>query len=392
MIFLVLKLAEPIAKKIETYDILGPQTAEGKTADSWLNKVGRKMYEAFRKSANWAAGVLGTDWEIDEEQNWDVDFLYEMKNLGEAVGDLNSRARLMRAQAAISATMGVMLTGDPSDDGEMEAALVGDTVRPFMMRSLPPSIMGNAFPIVKMGLKTAGAKASNVYHAGGVHVDKKGKVGKVHSGGHNNHIASALKAVASASPVKMGLIGAGVGLTPTIVRAVRSMIQSGDAEDGLYAVRDVYGDAVADSVKAGNMDELAKLIIADSTTDFSTGDPNLDDIAVGEMIAELGDADLFDQIEEGGPIARLRANMAKRRAGRARRRNIRQTEKTNRVTLRQKRRTKKQQNRYDETAMEAPDQYDNYAEDNDISDNFDNQNDSSQYDDGAFDDADYSYE
>jgi hypothetical protein len=359
------EIAEPIAKKIETYDILGPQSKEGQDADSWLNKVGRKLYEGFRKSANWAAGVLGTDWEIDQAQNWDVDFLYEMKNLGEAVHDLNSRARLMRAQAMISASMGVMLTGDPSDDGEDEAFLIGDTIAPFMKRTLPANIMGNSFPVVKMGLTAAGDKASRVFDAAGVKVNSGGTVTTNVEGGQNSHLTNALKGIANMSPTKMGLIGAGIGITPTIFRAMKSLLGAqGDPGDGLYAVRDVYGDAVANDVASGNMDSLARLIISDATNDFSTGDPELDDAAVGEMIMELGDAGLMAELETGGPFSRLRANMSKRRAARRRRQGTRQSEKGKRVALRQTRSTLKARNRYDQVAQEGRDINEEYPEDN----------------------------
>lgn len=322
------EIAEPMAKRIDTYDILGPKDP---STDALLDKIGRNLFESARRASNWAAGIVGLDWEIDQQQNYDFDFLYEMKLLGDAVNELNSRARLMNAQALISAQMSILQTGD-AEDGDSADQLVGDAMRPFGYRNLPAAIFGASTPAFKLGMKASTVKANQVFDQAGV---KHSKGGSTITQAKHPKLAAALRNIVNMKPGKAALIGGIAGLVPSLIAGIKNAHNTGDPDlygDASDEIGEVYGPSVANDVRNGDFSSLGDAILTDHTDDYITGDADID---------MIGDPDP----EIGGPFRRLRQNIARRRAAKDRRRIGRADMKYSRQHERQTRRLKKQQHK-----------------------------------------------
>lgn len=304
-------MAESMASRIDTQD---PITDADKN-EPWYAELKNSIVEGVRKALNYGAGLLNLDWEIDQNQDYDLDFLYEMKLLGRQVTELNSRARLMNAQAMLRASSGYMATkGDPL--GDPSSAELGDALQPFMLKRMPTQFFGGASKIVKLGTAASKMNLKNQLDQAGLDATLKPTTHTPRDPEKRN----LLNGIANLEPGKAIMMGAGLGLTPALIRGLMKVISGQGLMNGdptsSEAIREVYGDVAADMAVNGNLEPLIDLIIADSNRDYSTGDPRLD----ADIDKEINAATL---LQAGGPFQQLRVNFMRRQAAARRRRNIR---------------------------------------------------------------------
>lgn len=302
------EIAEPMAKRIETYDPI----PKGEGVSGWLDNVGRNVADAGRRFLNWGASLIQMDWEIDQSQSYDMDFLYEVKLLGEAVQELNSRARLMQSQSLIKSSSTMMQFGDPGDDGEFGDAELSRALSPFMLRTLPPQIMGGASNIWKYGLKSAIGTMKAVIDKAGAEVTPQGVV--------KNSAGTPIHQSPAAMPSFMKMASNPKNLLMDISKRFFHKSPKGDP---LYGdVAELYGDAIADSLMSGDIAPFMGEVARDAVMDYSTGDAELDALIDDSMEDEAGDAEM------GGPLSRFYRNVQRRKAGRRSRKSIRRKERT----------------------------------------------------------------
>jgi hypothetical protein len=322
------QLAEPIAKRIETFDVLGGANPEGRAL---MTKVADRLKETARRVANYAAGLLQLPWEIDQNQKYDIDFLYEMKLLGDAAKEFNVRAKLMTSQAAINSNLGLLQAGDLYGDPEDSmAGEIGDIMGRASLRNLPMSMFGSMFPTMQLGASATQAQASEVLNQAGVTAEN-GKVAQVAP--KNPMIAKIFKGIATANPAVALLAGlttgAGGMLLKNAIANARNKNQgaTGDIDSEVYGeIGDIMGDDVAQAWMSGDIDTVAEAFGDLLSDDDTTGDPELDSHIEDEIRHQYGDIDnaRFGP-EIGGLFTRFRTNMAKRRGAGRRRRSIKKT-------------------------------------------------------------------
>lgn len=302
-------IAASMAKKIETTDII----PEGEGISGWLQSVGRSITEAGRRFLNWGASLINMDWEIDQDQSYDLDMLYEYKLLGEAVSEMNSRARLMKAQMLIKTSSNMMQFGDPGDGGEMGDAELANALSPFMLRTLPPNIMGGASNIWKFGMRSSVAKAKAVVDKAGAEVKPSGQVVTA-TGKDLSKSPSVLSSLAKMTP--QALMASGIR---TLFAKAKSANSPGKGDPLYGEIEHLYGAPIADSLLAGDIEPLTHAIAGDVLGDFSTGDPDLDALIDDELEDQIGDTE-----EMGGPLTNLTRNINRRRAAARKRRAYRE--------------------------------------------------------------------
>lgn len=324
-------MATAMAKTIETYDILGGLPDSDKRA--WYTKIGQRVQEEIRRSSNWVASVLQTGLENDQDQKWDVDYLFELRNLGKGVNELQSRARLMTGQAAIQLNtgllgnqgMGDIESGDPDFDATVA---IGDAFAPLMGEPMPPSIFGGLKQAAFIGRAASVANAQNLLTSAGLS-QNKAKV----QGPTNPVLRNAFEKIANAKPGKLALLAGGAAFAPFAVKAASSLIkssraarQNGDVEDQL---REDFGDVFADALANGDVESLVEHIGDLSGPLETTGDPHLDQAIIGDVLGEIVEegGDPEDSSEIGGLIKRMRINAAIRKGTRRKKKSIKRTAK-----------------------------------------------------------------
>lgn len=303
-------IAAQMAKRIETTDII----PEGEGVSGWLRSVGRSITDAGRRFLNWGASLINMDWEIDQDQDYDLDMLYEYKLLGEAVSEMNSRARLMKSQMLIKTSSNMMQFGDPGDGGEMGDAELASALSPFMLRSLPPNIMGGASNIWKFGMRSAVANAKAIVDKAGAEIKPSGKVVTA-SGADLSKSPSILGSLAKMTPA--GMLSSGV---KALFAKAKSAAKPGTGDPLYGEVEHLYGAPIANSLMLGDIEPLTHAIAGDVMGTYSTGDPDLDSLIDDELEDQLGDAD----DEMGGPLTNLTRNINRRRAAGRKRRAYRE--------------------------------------------------------------------
>lgn len=375
-------MAAAAAKKIETEDVLGGTytDADGKTLP-WYESLGYKVVEGVRKIVNQVPETFGIPWEIDQNQSYDLDLLYEWRLLGEVVTDLNSRVRLMGAQAAINNNYGLFMTGDVEegdvDYGDIEA---GDTVRKLTLRSLPSSVFAGAPALGRFSEQSQKETAKKV-------ADDIGLTGRP---AKRPALKRAFARALEMKPSKAFLLGSMLGLTPAAIALIKSMRNAqatGDIEDGdaYSTISSSYGDNAAHNWLVGDVEGFLQEVGAIANDDCSTGDVNLDAaIESAEMAAGTGDVESLGP-EIGGLFTRARINMAKRRAARATRKETRRVGRRTRKL----RNTEQLQYWKDQTARNRNSYKDPQSQYTPLSNDFDNQEDYSSdvepEDEGGFD-------
>lgn len=313
-------MAAAVAKRVETSDILSSVKDD---AALW-ETIANKLANAARQAMNWSASVLQLPYEIDANQKYDVDFLYELSLFGKAIRELNERARLMNAQAKIAVGMNSMMTGDPGTDPQDAADMyVGDVMGRVSTRVLPASVMGGMGPLASLGRSATAAEAVQIVRDSGYNVSGPNTVTSGRP--RNSFVKKAVDKILNLSPGKSIAIGASLGLLPNAVSLVSDLIknrQKGDPDlygDIAADIGDMYGDTIADCWAQGDIDGIAKAVLQDAHNTVTTGDPDLDAALDAEAFGDIED-DLSDlDPEVGGLFTRFRTNNMRRRAARRRR-------------------------------------------------------------------------
>lgn len=387
------EMSKVLAKKIETYDILGGLAEDDKRA--WYSKLSDRVQETIRQSVNYIPSILQIPIENDQSQQYDIDRLYEFKLLGEAVADLNARARLMTAQAAIAQTMGLFRTavskkeesGD-IEDGDADLGyqeIVADTFRPLMGAPIPGQLFGGFAAVANIGKAASTAKAQSV-------ISDAGLSRKAHEAGRvrNPNLRSALNKVLSIKPGKLAGLAAGVAFAPAAIKIIKNlaMQQKGTAAMGdiMGDIADKFGDDFASSVATGDVEGMLTHISDLSGDMETTGDPELDEEIIGDVMDEIqaegGDIEAGD-IEVGGLFKRMRINAAIRRGNRRGRR------------MKRKMRRQGRKDRDNDSLNDARDyagrQTMSYDNDNSDRGGDDDQGDSQDQDSGSSDDGGFEY-
>jgi len=320
------ELSSVLAQKIETYDVIGG----GKDLE-WYNSWIANISEGVRRLANWIPSVLHIPISNSQDQTYDIDFLYEMRNLGKVIDDLNARASLMSSQAMIVGQLGMFQTGDAYGDIEDAGdAELGDLVRLSRLRSMPANVVGNTGGIMNLGKAATKAKAEHV--ADGIGMVKHGRhAGKIGRQAKHPGMKKALDKVLSGNPATAFLLaaltGAGAGLLPGIISKIKGMRHQGDADmgDAYSTVKTMLGDDAATAWMAGDVDGLAKEFASLAADDHSTGDPDLD----AAIEADMGDVEHEGDMtpEAGGLFHRIRVNVNRKMAGNRSRRQFKKGQK-----------------------------------------------------------------
>lgn len=289
-------LARAAAASVEKEDSL---TDGAKAAGKgWVEQQWLAFKEAFRKTVNQVPATLGIPWEIDQSQSYDLDFLYELKNVGIVARDLFSRARLMKGQAAFANSTGLMkMGGDVSSPG----GLYGDIVRPLAARRIPGQFLGSFQPLVA-GMMTKLGTAL------------KSKVSDAQAGSASQDDHQAIYALANSdSP------------DPQFAQELRGVYQEeqGDISKLGDTIASVYGPEVAEKWEQGDIDGLFGEICrqaGDPSDEFSEGD-------VHRVLHEMGaQGALEGDVYEGGIfLDRMKAKRLLKKAAKRRNKRKRQS-------------------------------------------------------------------
>lgn len=330
------QIAGPIAKTIETYDVLGGVAAEDKRA--WYTKMSQRIQESIRQSGNWATSVLQLPFENDQDQKFDIDYLYELRLLGRGVDDLAARSRLMSAQSAIAQGMGLFRVGD-GEAGDVEGdpafeaeAYIGDVFAPLMGAPLPPSIFGGLKGIANLGRISSTARAHKVIEAAGLSRNPATK-----STVHSPVLRKALDKITNIKPGKLAMLAGGIGFAPFAIKAIRSLVQANKASKQTGDVYDQlandFTEEVAQKWQMGDVTGLLAEMMDLGGPLFTTGDPDMDELIIGDVMSELdeeGDVYETGDVEIGGLFRRMRINAAIKKGRRRTRRSKKRTYKQNR--------------------------------------------------------------
>lgn len=311
-------MAEVAAKRIETEDILGSSYKDPQGALlPWYEEFSNAIREGTRKMLNAVPEILTVPWEIDQDQSYDLDLLYEYKLLGGVVSELNSRARLMAGQAALNQTMGLMQTGDVEGlgDAEQHEIAVGDAVRHFSLRNLPKTVFGGMLHLRKVGKRHSHALASQMSAASGIKASKGGALRQTKPG--HPGLKAALDKALSAKPTAALALGGMFGAAPMAIKLAKSLFSHKATGDVDSEVGDViandYGHSAARAWLMGDVEGMMHAIQQQASDDITTGDPDLDDaIEASIHDAHSGDVDTFGP-EVGGLFMRARINRAKKK-------------------------------------------------------------------------------
>lgn len=333
-------MAESISKSIETLDSVGGGSGGGWL--SWANRVKAKISEVTRTTANWAASVLPFNWENDQTQKYDIDFLYEVASLGRAVDKLMQRARLSAGQAAISSGMHLFQTGDIEDqygDAELDAAAAfGDVIAPLVRPKLPDEMYGNMAPLVNAGRGAALTGTVKALADAGMHPAIQPSRG---GGSPDFNLANAIEGMQTGDTSSKGGLASLLTLIPGIGPLIGLLAKLGkgdvDGSDDLALlagdVAHKYGPEAGHAIARGDLQGCLQAI-ADQADDedASTGDPDIDRDIIANTLDQisveegrqvgLGDID-DDGAEVGGLFRRARIKHALNKGRRVRRRATR---------------------------------------------------------------------
>lgn len=326
------EIAGPLSKQIETYDVVG-----GHEGQNWLDKVGAHVGEGTRRVINWLPEFMKLPlWYNDQDQRYDVDFLYELKKLGNVCDDLQSRVRLMKGQAGIANSMGLFTSsalkakgdiygdiyGDPSDVASLE---LHDSMRPLMGGLLPLSLFGGLKDVFKKGAFDSSSKLGSLLAKAGVQLPGQDKAPAADPA-YRSALTSALNGQDPAT-----LLAAAqdtLNAAKAVFNSIRESRTTPGTGDAYEMVGDCYGEPVANAWMQGNIPAMIYHVIqAASDTTHNVGDPELAEAIVGDVYGEIdhewGDLEHAVDKEMGGLFSRARARAALRRSRRRKRRATR---------------------------------------------------------------------
>lgn len=341
-------MATAMAQSIETRDIIGGSKT-GAKAMGWFERFTARTAEDIRRIANSTANLLGLSWNNDQDQQYDIDCLYELKKLGEAVIELQSRVRLTEGQANLAISMGLfkgykgtqlyqIQGGDVDDDldpaSRAELAVLTHA-QPLMGDILPAEVFGGLGKFVSKAREFAQNNLKGL-----IKKDDSGE-GALTAQAYDNISAGVDGPSRTAELVRNGIPVN--DLAEFLGKYMRAVPQAGDVANHTYArVAADYGPEIADRFIAGDLPgAFSEAIRIASGPLPSTGDTELDDQLTGDVFNEEDSVDTDPEV--GGLFKKLRAKIKLKKA---------------RKVLRKKRRFLTRQNRRDasQQQLDAADQ------------------------------------
>jgi hypothetical protein len=280
------KLAQPLAKKIESYDTIGASYKSDSDSRAWYEKLSGRLQEGIRRIANMPNHLLGLGGFLynDQTQKYDIDYLYEMYVLGQVVDDLMVRGRLMKGQSAINQSLGLLAVGDPGDEDARVASIYA-TLRPLAGAPIPAVIAGGAKKLMESVTKDNLTAALNLLAKAGIIKDKT-NLNAVEDNELRGHVLDLVEGKtpgldAFASPPT------GTELLTFHRKVKRRSRRPSDTDIAYQRVEDDYGPAVADAWATGDPVELYHALRQSANEpDIQTGDPEMD----AAILADAHDA------------------------------------------------------------------------------------------------------
>lgn len=313
-------LAKKYADQIETYDAIGDGLASNPSAQKSFWQKMQSYYfvveEGARRLTNGLSNTLGlnTIVNFDQTQKYDVDFLFEVSELGRVANLMQSRNRLGLGWAAfaqmINGPKAQATAGDPEEAGDPSSYLkaFSQVGRGF----LPKMLLGPFAPLVSsMATKWAEHGAHGLQKAGMA----PGSTGPIGEDGHN--LAAALRqgGAGAASGDVMHYYPNGDPLLPSMNGDSTPQLPYGDPEhESLIGdIAEDWGDDVANAFALGDIETIVGDVVSalqEEGLPEETGDPEDGDVMEMGFLKRLR--------------TRMKLNQARRRRRRARRRRARQ--------------------------------------------------------------------
>lgn len=359
-------MAAKFAKNIETED------ANYGSEDSWAYKIYASVAGMLRKTANWVADIFQTGWEIDQDQDNDTDFLFELIQLGRVAVDAKTAIQMTKAKAYIDNMTGFIGStteaGDPASDDQL--LNLASSLRSFLLRPLPVTVLGSWYA----PLSAARKKTAEAMTAVGSKNDLLGKLEQLKTlidpttpDGKAN-LARLSFLVPGLSTVVTSMIrrneikkaAAASGLTSSMADRLKAR---GDVAEKLETGGPLYdfaksifkkvtknkssvpvttGDEDIDNAldyayQTGDINPLAEQIIGEIA---NVPDEHVSDSELGDAVAEAVDAygDVMDDdaaVEMGGLISRWRKTRAAKKVAKGQRRITRKKRRAKRRDERQ---------------------------------------------------------
>lgn len=322
------EIAQPMSKRIETYDILGGQTAG---QDGWLQRMSRQLQEGIRRGVNIIPRLFGSGEQNDQAQTYDIDFLYEMKLLGQGVDEMMARLRLMRGQANIAKQLGIFnvqgfakgdVYGDVyGDTQDVSDVIVSDTLKPLMGGPLPLTILGGLAKLAKAGFSASTEKLKGL-------ADKAG-VSPGSTGASDPNLAASFAKISSGDDKSIVSQIDGQDVSLGQVKKALELIHSARSQgkgDVYGEVQESYGDVAAQHFADGNLPALLSHIIGVAEGPMpTTGDPELDEAIVADVLDDnsiaMGDVEQAMDAELGGLFTKAKIKHAIKKGKRKQRKN-----------------------------------------------------------------------
>lgn len=321
--------AAAIASKIETEDILGATMDDptGANQGTW-SAIKNSIVGTAKTLANQVLSLPGISMlgiSLEQNQEYDLDALYEWSLLGDAVTDLNRRTRLMKASAMIQTTSGMLgaaATGDVDgdvEDGDVQWAdmHIGDMLQSSALRRMPNVVYGPYANLAGLGAQAQSAQAATAVQEAGYSKNASGQVVKTSS--PRTALGRAMNKILGGSVGKTaGIAFAGGAAVPLIAGMISAMKSRGDVEAGDVQdeLENAYGSSMAEALQhaqEGDIDPLIAEFADLAVGDLSTGNAEIDQALRAANEDEYGDLLSEGDPEVGGLFSRMRANMAMRR-------------------------------------------------------------------------------
>lgn len=161
--------AAKLAERIESYDVIGATYSKKAEDIKWYNSIGDKLMEGIRRLSNIPANLFNTNGFLynDQDQKYDIDYLFELHNLGNVVNELMVQSRLIKGQALINSNLGIMNLGDPEEYGDVEYQ-IADIVETAMGAPMPSLLLGGVKKLVESNKIGALKKLQNLLFKAGV--------------------------------------------------------------------------------------------------------------------------------------------------------------------------------------------------------------------------------
>jgi len=310
------EIAAPIANNIETYDpISWGRNADGDNKLIDWTAIGRNIQEGVHRFLNWVPKLLQLNWEIDQNQNYDTDFLYELSKLGDIVIQMNRRANLMTAQALINQNAGMFQAGDPDETEDDTDMQLGDALASLARKDLPPSIMGGFASLANVGKRASVKKVEELANRAGLKPSKRAETLEATHPPKSAFLRKSWNKILGANPSIAALIGAGLGSAPGLLKLAFKGKGSPEGLDLYGEVAEEYGPQIAQAWLQGDVDGILENMLGEiddgDQDDVTTGDPDLDNEIEQAAAGEVASMELSPEL--GGLLTKFKYKRAKKK-------------------------------------------------------------------------------